>query len=226
MFLLKQQNTLRIVEAYIGEYASGKSEVAINRALELKGQGREVTLVDLDTVEPFYTLRTLKNELEKKGLRVLAFTREQSFGLGETGAMLNPAARWALKQSGDVILDVGYGVSGANTLNLVEGADESLELKIMAVINYSRPMTSSRERIKGYIRGLGRVDAIVANTHLGDETTPELARAGNQEIFAVAAELGIPVAYQVLDKRLKDFVKEHSPIPIKYINRFMPAAIW
>ena len=39
------QNRERIVEAYIGEYASGKSEIAINRALELHSQGRQVSLV-------------------------------------------------------------------------------------------------------------------------------------------------------------------------------------
>ncbi len=49
----------KIVEAFIGEYASGKSENAINRAMKLQSQGREVTLVDLDTVEPFYTLRPI-----------------------------------------------------------------------------------------------------------------------------------------------------------------------
>ena len=53
-----------IIEAYVGEYASGKSENAVNRALELKRQGLAVTLVDLDTVEPCYTLRPIKQELE------------------------------------------------------------------------------------------------------------------------------------------------------------------
>lgn len=226
MFFFTQQNTTRVVEAYVGEYASGKSEVAINRALELKGQGRDVTLVDLDTVEPFYTLRTLKNELEEKGLKVLAFTRAQSFGLGETGAMLHPAARWALQQEGDIILDVGYGVFGARTLNLVEGAHESTELKIIAVINYSRPMTGSRERIRNYIADLGRLDAIVANTHMGDESTLELITAGNREIFAVAAEMGIAIAYQVLEERFKDSGGENGEVPVKYIKRYMLAAMW
>jgi len=146
----------RIVEAYIGEYASGKSELAINRALELKSQGRQVTLVDLDTVEPFYTLRSLKRELESLGLKVISYAREDSFGLGETGAMLNPRARWALRNEGDVILDIGYGIQGAKTLNLVEGADESAELMILAVINASRPMTNSHDRIKEYLGELGR----------------------------------------------------------------------
>ncbi len=141
MFVFTLQYSPRVVEAYVGEYASGKSELAINRALELRIQGHMVTLVDLDTVEPFYTLRPLKKMLEEKGLIIISYSSEDAFGLGETGAMLNPAARWALWREGDIILDIGYGVFGAKTLNLVEGALESTELRVIAVINYTRPMT-------------------------------------------------------------------------------------
>lgn len=217
----------RVLEAYVGEYASGKSEIAINRALELLGQGKTVTLVDLDTVEPFYTLRSLKPVLEEKGLQVVSFGKEDAFGLGETGAMLNPQARWALRREGDIILDVGYGVYGARTLNLVEGAYESRELKVLAVINYSRPLTGTRERIREYVMDLGRVDAIVANTHLGSETTIEVIEEGNAEIMHVAHELGIPVDFIAADEHFKDSIEvDVSGIPVKFIHRYMPAAMW
>ncbi len=227
MLVFTFNRAARIVEAYIGEYASGKSEISINRALELKRQGRQVTLVDLDTVEPFYTLRPLKKLLEDKGLNVIGFSSEEAFGLGETGAMLNPKARWALMHEGDIILDVGYGVYGARTLNLVEGAEESPDLRIIAVINYSRPMTGSRERIKEYIEGLGRIDAIVANTHLGDETTWELVDEGNREIIDVAGDVELPVDYIAVDESLRTTIQAGKfGIPIKYIKRYMTAAIW
>jgi len=216
-----------VVEAYIGEYASGKSELAINRALELKYLGHKVTLVDLDTVEPFYTLRPIKQMLENKGLDVIGFSKEDAFGLGETGAMLNPAARWVLWREGDVILDIGYGVHGARTLNLVEGASESSELRVMAVINYSRPMTASRQGIIDYISNLGRVDAIVANTHLGDETTLEVIKRGNKAIIEVAKELDIPVDYMAVDRNfLQKINPEEFGVPVKFIKRYMPKAIW
>jgi hypothetical protein len=216
----------RVVEAYVGEYASGKSEMAINRALELKSQGRQVTLVDLDTVEPFYTLRPLKELLEQKGLTVIGLTPANSFGLGETGAMLVPAARWALRREGDIILDVGYGVYGAQTLNLVEGADTSTELRVIAVINYSRPMTSTKGRIIEYVKELGRVDALVANTHLGDETTSEVIEKGTQVILECAEELGIPVDYIAVDRKLADKWSPDFGVPVKWITRYMPAAVW
>ncbi len=224
---MTKQPIPRLVEAYVGEYASGKSEIAINRALELTRQGRRVTLVDLDTVEPFYTLRSLKEKLESYGINMICLSAKDAFGLGETGAMLNPKARWALRHEGDIILDIGYGVYGARTLNLVEGANESEELKVMLVINHSRPMTNSRERIKEYINSLDRVDFIVANTHLGDQTTTEIIIDGNQEILAVANELSLPVAYMVADISLAAELQKHQfPVPIKFINRYMPEAIW
>lgn len=217
----------RIVEAYIGEYASGKSEMAINRALELRKQGRQVTLVDLDTVEPFYTLRPIKKMLEEMDLQVIGFSPDQSFGLGETGAMLNPRARWALMNEGDVIMDIGYGVNGARTLNLVEGADQSAELKILAVVNTSRPMTNSQERINEYISSLGRVDGIIANTHLGDETTMEIMEAGNQLIIETAEKMQIPVEYIAMEDRFQSSPRnKQNNLPVKFIHRYMPAAIW
>lgn len=227
MRIFFEENRAKIVEAFIGEYASGKSEIAINRAIELKQKGRKVTLVDLDTVEPFYTLRPLKKKLEQLGLDVISYASGDTFGLGETGAMLNPKARWALFNEGDIVLDVGYGVYGARTLNLVEGAYESPYLRIIAVINYTRPMTNSLDRIKEYISELGRVDAIVANTHLGDETTPELIKEGNRQIIKAAKEMGLPVAYMAVDGR---FAKEESfsdlGIEVKFIERYMPSAMW
>jgi hypothetical protein len=222
-----EQNVARVVEAYVGEYASGKSEMAINRALELKNQGRQVTLVDLDTVEPFYTLRPLQDKLENLGINLICLSAKDSFGLGETGAMLNPKARWALRHEGDIIFDIGYGIHGAKTLNLVEGANESKELKILLVINYTRPMTNSRERIKEYIKSFDRIDGIIANTHLANETTVEIIKKGNAEIAAVAAENNLPVVYMAVDIRLAEEVNQHEfEIPIKFINRYMPEAIW
>jgi hypothetical protein len=224
---LSINKTGKIVEAYIGEYASGKSEMAINRAIELKNQGRQVTLVDLDIVEPFYTLRTLKGVLEALGMKIISFTRADSFGLGETGAMLNPQARWALMNEGDVILDIGYGIQGAKTLNLVEGAGESPDLKILAVINAARPMTDSPAKIVEYLAELGRVDGIVLNTHLGDESTVEFIEKGNSLISEVAREIGIPIAYMAINEELKELMPaEKYAMPVKYIKRYMPGAMW
>lgn len=218
----------RIVEAYVGEYASGKSEVAVNRALELAEKGRPVTLVDLDIVEPCYTLRPIKKALEQKGITVLAWETRDIMGLGETGNVLRAENRWALRRSGDIILDIGYGVEGAKTLKLLEGAGEDPDLKIYAVINIARPMTGSVRDIVEYVRGLGRVDGLINNSHLGDDTGVDIVREGARMVGEAARELGIPV---VATTAVDDIARALGPVdelgnPVRKLVRYMPRTFW
>lgn len=220
--------TPRIIEAYVGEYASGKSENAINRAIALHKQGLPVSLADLDTVEPVYTLRPLKKELSEMGIDVIAWDTRDTVGLGEAGNVLHPAMRWALLKPGNVILDVGYGVHGAEIFNLIEGAYESPFLKIIAVINMSRPMTSTVDKVVEYVRELGRVDAILNNTHLDTETTVEVVQEGAKKVFEAAQELGIPMVATAAVKEVADQIglKDIVGCEVRPLKRLMPKAFW
>lgn len=218
---------MRYLEAYVGEYASGKSENAINRALSLAGQGQPVSLVDLDLVEPFYTLRPLKKELEALGLEVVAWETKETLGLGEAGSILKPEMRWVLKRSGHVIIDVGYGVSGSDIFNLLEGFEES-QLKILAVLNVARPMTSNTEEIVHYLDGFIRVDGLINNSHLGAETDLEIIRQGSDIVTEVGKRLGIPVVATSVDERFRDVMgeRDHHGNPVRYLTRYMERAFW
>lgn len=219
----------RIVEAYIGEYASGKSEVAINRALTILEEGRKpVTLVDLDLVEPFYTLRPIKKELEEKGLVVLAWETKNTMGLGEAGTLIKPEMRWALKRQGDVIFDVGYGIGGARKLRLVVDAIEGGELKIYVVTNIARPMTGDLPSILEYVRSLGPVDGLINNTHLGDDTDIEIVQEGAQVVTEAARILGLPIIWTAVDIRLAEQIgdKDIMGNPTFFIRRYMNRSFW
>lgn len=217
-----------IVEAYIGEYASGKSENAVNRVLWLKKQGRTVTLADLDIVKPFYTLRPIKEKLQEMGIEVIAWDSRKTMGLGETGNIIKPELRWVLQRPGDIILDIGYGVEGSKTLNLVYGVDENPYLKIYAVINVSRPMTSTVEDIENYVKTLGRVDGLVNNTHLGDDTEVEDIQNGAKIVTEASKILGIPVVYTAAEKRHQSVLgnKDCQGNEVFYIERFMSQTFW
>ena len=209
----------RIVEAYIGEYASGKSETAVNRALELLAAGRQVTLVDL---------RPIKRELEQQGLYVVAWETRETMGLGEAGSILKPEMRWALKRSGDIILDIGYGVAGARTLNLVEGAKELTELKVLAVINIGRPMTARINDIIEYAQTLGPLDGLTNNSHLGDETDVEFIQEGARVVTEAARILGLPVVATTAVASLAQII---GPVDcmgnlVRPLIRYMPRTFW
>lgn len=219
----------RIVEAYVGEYASGKSENAVNRALALRQAGRQVTLVDLDMVEPCYCLRPLKDTLEAKGLTVLTWQTADTFGLGEAGQTLLPQARWALRRPGDIIFDVGYGVDGLATLNLVEEIVTEETLQIVLVVNTRRPITGSVELVREYITELGQVDALLSNSHLAAETTPDVVDQGALITAQVGNELGLPlVGISVMRTFLEKFPNYQPPVaaPLLPLEPWLSGAFW
>lgn len=218
---------MAVREAYVGEYASGKSENAINRALDLLATPLPVTLVDLDLVEPFYTLRPLKNELSAMGLDVIAWETANTLGLGEAGSLLKPEMRWVLLRQGHIILDVGYGVSGSRIFNLLEGVGQS-GLKILAVINVARPMTSTVEDIVDYLQGFDRVDGLINNSHLGDENNLEIIRKGTDIVTRAGEITGIPVVATAVDERFRNELGgfDDRGHPVRYLKRFMPKAFW
>lgn len=218
----------RVVEAYVGEYASGKSEVAVNRALELAASGRQVTLVDLDIVEPCYTLRPIKRELQQKGISVLAWETEDTVGLGETGNILRAENRWALRRHGDIILDIGYGVEGAKTLRLLEDADTDPDLKIYAVVNIARPMTGTVDEIVEYVRELGHIDGLVNNSHLGDDTDVEIIQDGARVVGEAASRIGIPVVATTVSADIADRIGPLDAVghQVRRLVRYMPHSFW
>ncbi len=216
------------MEAFVGEYASGKSEIAVNRALALSRNGKAVTLVDLDLVEPCYTLRPIKKELIASGVDVLAWETKETIGLGETGNIIRADSRWALRRSGDIILDVGYGVEGSRTLNLLEGADTDPDLKVVVVLNASRPMTGTVEDIIEYVKQLGRVDMVINNTHLGDETTAEIVAEGVIVVSEAAKALGLPVLATTAVQEIAADIGKKDPLgnPVWPLVRYMPRTLW
>jgi hypothetical protein len=223
---MTSQNMIR--EAYVGEYASGKSENAINRSLSLVRQQRKVRLVDLDLVEPFYTLRPIQDALRNEGLDVIAWQAAENLGLGEAGMLLKWESVKSLEFQGDVILDVGYGSHGVNILKLIEGALEQKALSVYMIVNLMRPMTSSEELIIRYIKNFGRVDGLINNTHLGNETTVDLVQIGSQIVTRVAAKLGIPM---IASSVAASLAAQIGPIdlmgnPVRPLQLWMGKALW
>lgn len=217
-----------IIEAYVGEYASGKSENAVNRAISLRQRGLPVTLVDLDTVEPCYTIRPIKKELEEVGIDVVAWETRDTVGLGEAGNVIKGSMRWVLRRKGNIIMDIGYGVHGAKIFNLIEGADENPYLKIIVVINMSRPFTSTVDNILDYVATLGRVDAVLNNTHMAEETTVECVQNGARGVTEAARRLGLPIVATSAVKEIAELIGEVDCMgnPVWPLERIMPRTFW
>lgn len=226
----------RLVEIYTGAYASGKSEISVNRALMLNNEDFPVTLVDLDTVEPAYTLRPIKKELEAD-YKIKVVTQEDSFGLGEAGNVITPEQKGCLQlYDTNIVIDVGYGVGGLDILDVVNGIEEEENMHIYIVINTSKYETSTVELIVEYVKwslGSGKqkwktFSGIISNTHFGDETQKEDILKGFEITKKASDILNIPIrAITVAESNYPQLESVIcSGVSVWTLKRFMPRAFW
>jgi hypothetical protein len=136
--------------------------------------------------------------------------------------------RWALRRKGNIIMDIGYGVHGARIFNLVEGAFENPYLKIIAVLNMSRPFTATVGNILEYVATLGRVDAVLNNTHMAEETTVDIVQRGAEGVTAAARYIGVPV---VATSAVAEVAEKIGPAdcmgnPVWKLERIMHRTFW
>ena len=52
---------------FAGHYGSGKTNIAVNYAIDLKDKGYEVVIADLDIVNPYFRTKDSEDELRKRG---------------------------------------------------------------------------------------------------------------------------------------------------------------
>ena len=221
----------RKVEVYAGAYASGKSETALNRARQYAKSGKHITLVDLDTVEPAYTLRPIAKQLEDEGINVI--TQPDYFGLGEAGSYITPTQQNCLSVDGDVIVDVGYGASGLDILDILNNIGDEENMEIYLVVNTSKFETSSFDNIVEYVtfseglekREWKKFSGFISNTHFGDETTKEDVIRGYELLKKVSEHLNIPIRAIGVDNTI-DFPPFYDGVEVWLYDRLMPSALW
>ena len=225
---------MRFIEVFTGAYASGKSETAINRALYLYNKGIEITLVDLDTVEPAYTLRPIKNQLQSLGLSVVAHNRDDSFGLGESGTYITPEQKMCLHRKENLVIDVGYGAGGVDSLVLLEDILKEKNLSIYMVINPYKFETSTVDNIIEHVewyrtgqKTVWKIAGLICNPHFIDKTTADDIFKGYKTVKKASDKLNIPIrALNVFENLLDKFQQTDFKEEIWPLKRFMPEALW
>lgn len=125
-------------------------------------------------------------------------------------------------------MDVGYGADAVPAPDLLEESAADPNLRVILVLNARRPMTDSVELIEEYIEGIGRVDGIVANTHLADETTPAIVEDGYHIIKEVATRRNIPIDAISVSKQFNEKYPNFGldDKEIRVLGAFMPRSFW
>ena len=123
----------------VGNYGSGKTEVAINLAIDQKNEKRRVRIADLDLVNPYFRTREARRLLEARGIEVLLPPEKL---LQADLPILIPQVAGLVRAPGDLsILDVGGSDSGASVLAVLKQAfhNGTGPVTMIQVVNPFRP---------------------------------------------------------------------------------------
>ena len=196
---------MNLINVIAGHFGSGKTEIAINLAKKLKDEGKAVSILDLDIVNPYFCVRDLTKELTDYGIRVISANPSWS----NAELMVVPAEAKAAFYETDryVVIDVGGDDMGATVLGQFNALFRAQDYDMYYVINLNRPLTDTKVGVEEYLQSIERtsrlkVNKLISNTNLSYDTTVEDIIAGDRLVREVSEERGIEYAYTAIRRDL------------------------
>lgn len=181
---------------FSGHFGSGKTEVALNFALAKAAAKQQVSVVDMDTVNPYFRTYDAKAALEKQNIRVIA----SPFAGSNVDMPIVPAQVQSVFQNPGLtaVFDVGGDDDGARALGVYADQIRQEKYQMYFVVNTSRPLTRTWEELlelSGQIEKASklRFTGIVNNTNLGRLTDPQTLLSGYGQILKLSEKMGIPL---------------------------------
>ena len=216
------------ISLFCGHYGSGKTEISINAALNLKEKNDKVAIVDLDIINPYFRTAEHHELFKKSGIRLLsptfAMTTVDIPGLPAQiqSVFDNPVEK--------VVFDVGGDDTGAVALGRYKHYLEKDSYAMYFVINVLRPFSSNVDDIEDLYRRIcyrARIEAagIINNTNYGAQTSAEDVIKGHEIILQASKRLDIPVsavcAREDIAKELPDLGAPVFPIKTRMLPEWM-----
>ena len=195
----------------IGNYGSGKTEIAINLAVNSAAKGLNTLVVDLDKVNDYFRMSDRVELLKENHVNLVSPTFA---GQGVTPSNMSAAVASAFAGDWDLcIFDVGGDAAGAMSLGRYHPDFAALEpgqLEVYDIVNVFRPMSESPEKIiklKEEMEGFARlqVTGFVNNSNLPNYASADDIRAAYKELKVTSEMTGIPVAHTTGRKK---FIEE------------------
>lgn len=189
-----------------GHYGSGKTNIAVNMAIELKRRYNNVAVADLDIVNPYFRTKDSAEEFKNNGIRLIV----SEYANSNLDIPALPQDMYAITddKSLRVVIDVGGDDRGALALGrIAPKLLEENDYEMLLVINKYRPLTpdaASTLEVMREIEAAGgmRFTGIVNNSNLGAETTAEYVLASVEYANEVSRATGLPIIATSVEERL------------------------
>lgn len=179
-----------------GHYGSGKTNIALNLAVFLRRAGRNVTVIDLDIINPYFRLADGNSILDQYGIDHIAPVYANT---NVDIPALPPRIHSLLSDNaGTLILDVGGDDTGAAALGGFAEAIMHRDYEMLLTVNPFRPFTETAQdarQVAADIEQAARLKftGLAANPNLGRDTTADTVLQAWPFCSDLAEQLNLPV---------------------------------
>ena len=187
-----------------GHYGSGKTNIAVNIALDLKTRHERVAVADIDIVNPYFRTKDSEELFKEKGIRLIC----SSYANTNIDIPALPQDIYAITDDKELycVLDVGGDERGALALGrIAPKIAEENDYEMLYVLNAFRPLTRDVESALEVMREIEeacklKFTAVVNNSNLGVETSDDDIIGSIAVSRALAEKAGIPMIYTTVHK--------------------------
>lgn len=220
------RDALRPVTLVVGHYGVGKTNFSVNLAIDLAAEGNQVTLVDLDIVNPYFRATEQRAVLEEHSVTLVAPVFAEA-GTSLDVPSLTGRIAPSIEAAGEgryVIIDVGGDDVGSVALGRFSRSIKQQDFAMLCVLNKYRNLVQDPvdaiENLRE-IEAASRIEAtaFVSNAHLKGETTAEVIEQGRAYAFEVARLANLPLVATCVSPALTDLSHDGDEYRIKMYVR-------
>lgn len=184
------------INIFCGHYGSGKSEIAVNYAVKLALSGKKVTVVDMDTVNPYFRSADAKDVFAKYGIELIS-SRFANTNL-DIPALPQDIKKAFYQKDRYIVFDVGGDDDGAVALGQFFGFFSEEEYDMFLVANTKRPLTKTQDELYEIAKNIEaasrlKFTAIANNTNIGCDTDENTLFEGIEEIKKLSEKMNVPI---------------------------------
>ena len=200
---------------FAGHYGSGKTNIAVNYALNLAKEGKKVCIADLDIVNPYFRTADSAEALTSAGVDLIL----PQFANSNVDLPALPAEAYRLVEdrSSFGVMDIGGDDRGAYALGrYVPFIRKENDYRMVFVANCYRPLTQTPEDALEVMReieaacGLTFTD-IVNNSHLGPLTDVQTVLDSIEYTEKLSRLSGLPIYMTTVRADLAPQAAQHIP---------------
>jgi hypothetical protein len=207
----------------VGNYGSGKTEIAINLAVREKRNGKDVKLADLDLVNPYFRTREARKQLRAMGIDVIL--PSEAYMTADLPILSPRVAALIRQQRHLAILDAGGDDVGATVLASLAEPLKGRPVRMLQAINPFRPYTDTVAGCRKICREIERaskikMNGIVGNANLMDDTQPAHIYEGYDFVKKISQESGLPLEFIAVEETVRSGIDlKRFSCPVLTIKR-------